>query len=222
MSQRYRLYQHESVKGGYPQVGTIYRFKAFLSGWIGGPGQNTWHVLQAGELGGMDQSDAEGVAADIQAVYDACRSEIVTGVKIDISPVVEGFDIASGQLTSVIGITPPAQVAALGSVGALSRATQATARLATDAIRGNRLMQGRHFIGPIGGGSLGADGQLTTSTVNTIQAAYNGMLDVAGNARLAVWGQPRTVNGQALPGVAGYVQSVLVNRTPGTLRSRKV
>lgn len=203
-------------------MGTVYRFKVLLSGWIGGPGQNTWHMCQAGELGGADESDLEGMATDIAAVYNAIQGYIVGGIAIDLSPVVEGFDIATGQLLSVSGITPPSVPDGGGTQKALSRATQATMRLKTDAIRGNRVLQGRHFLGPITADSIGDDGQVTATVQTVFRQAYGGVTDIAGDARLVVWGQPNPKVPALSVGKIGYVQSVLTNSVPGTLRSRKV
>lgn len=204
-------------------MATVYRFKVDLGGWVGGPGRNTWHMAQLGELGGATASDLEGMAADIAAVYDAVNQFYVTGVTIDINPVVEGFDVATGALQEVVGIVPPAQIVGdAGTVaGSLSRATQATVRLQTDAIRGNRLLQGRHFLGPMATSLYDTAGQVKATDAATIAAAYGGVLDVAGDGRLGVWGQPNANVPGLETGVWGYVQSTLCNTTPGTLRSRK-
>jgi len=204
-------------------MGTVYRFKVSLDNWNGGPGRNTWHMAQAGELGGAAQSDLEGMAADIQAVYTAVAGFIVSGVTIDIEPVVEGFDVATGNLVSVTGIVSPDQVvgSASSALGNLSRATQACVRLKTDAIRGNRVLQGRHFIGPLSAGAFNSSGQIDSADKAAIEAAYGGVLDVAGNGRLGVWGQPNPDVPALNTGVFGYVQQAVCNLTPGTLRSRK-
>ena len=203
-------------------MATVYRFRAVLSGFIGGPGQNTWHVCQAGELGGATESDLEAIAGDIRAVYVAAAAYLAPNVKVDIFPVVEGYEISTGALTQVTGIATPATVASAGS-GTESRATQFTMRLKTDAIRGSRVLQGRHFIGPAGGAWGGDDGQVASSVRTTLEAAYDGILDIAGNGRLVVWGQPVKDENDAVikTGVIGYVQQVICNPTPGTLRSRK-
>lgn len=205
-------------------MGVVYRFKVGISGFIGGPGVNTWHLCQFEELGGADQSDLEGMANDISAVYTAVKSLYAPSVKIRIESVVEGFDIATGNLVSVTGIAAPAEISATGTVGTVSRATQVTVRLQTDAIRANRQVQGRHFLGPIAGSALGADGQITSANRATVESAYDGICDVAGNGRLVVWAQPNEKHPRpdARAGRIGYVQGVVANAIPGTLRSRKV
>lgn len=203
-------------------MATVYRFKVDLSGWIGGPGLNTWHMAQAGELGGADQSDLEGMAADIMAVYDGLKQYLAAGVKVTIAPIVEGFDVATGSLQQVTGITTPTGISASASA-AQSRATQFCVRLKTDAIRGNRLLQGRHFIGPVGGSAVGTDGQVSSAVRAAVESAYGGVTDIAGNGRLVVYGRKMVnADGQSLPGTIGYVQGALCNAVPGTLRSRKV
>lgn len=208
----------------HSDMGTVYRFKANLSGFIGAPGINTWHMCQIGELGGADQSDLEGMASDIAAVYTAIRTHLVSSLRVNIDPVVEGFDIETGNLVSVNGIDSPPEVSGASVTSTLSRSTQMTVRLQTDAIRGNRQVQGRHFLGPIGVSAFGSDGQITSGARTMVQNGYGGVTDVAGDARLVVWAQrdDKQERPDARAGRIGYVQSVLVNTVPGTLRSRKV
>lgn len=202
----------------------IYRFGVELTGWEGGPGRNTWHMAQFNALGGATQSDLEAVAIDIAAVYTAVSSLLINGVTATIDSVVEEFEVETGALQRAVGIVaPPPVVGSASSVaGALSRATQATVRLRTDAIRRNRVLQGRHFIGPISTTAMTTSGQIDSGDAGTIGAAYGGVLDVVGNARLVVWGQPNPDVPGLETGVFGYVQSATCNTVPGTLRSRKV
>lgn len=203
-------------------MATVYRFKVDLSGFVGGPGLNTWHMAQAGGAAGADQSDLEGMAADIRAVYVALAGNLPQTITTRLAPIVEGFDVATGQLTQVTGIAQPDAVAGTSSQTSMPRATQITVRLKTDAIRGNRLLQGRHFIGPVAGSVIGADGQVTNTVRTSVAAAYGGVLDIGGNGRLVVWGRPNPLVDGLETGVLGYVQGVLVNSVPGTLRSRKI
>jgi len=203
-------------------MATIYRFGVELNGWTGGPGRNTWYMAQAGAVGGADPSDLEAIAGDIHTVYDTLKPFLVSGVTVTLRPIVEELDVATGNLLSAQPITPPATVTGSSTTTSLSRATQATVRLRTDAIRRNRVLQGRHFIGPIGTTLFGTDGLISSSSATAVQNAYGGVLDVAGNARLVVWGQPNPAVAGLATGTFGYVQSAVCNRVPGTLRSRKV
>lgn len=205
-------------------MGVVYRFKAVVSGFIGGPGVNTWHMCQFEELGGAAQSDLEGMATDISAVYNAVKGQYISGLKVRLDSAVEGFDIATGNLVSVTGISVPAEITGGGSGSNISRSEQITVRLQTDAIRGNRQVQGRHFIGPIAANAMGNDGQILAASRAQVEAAYGGVTDFTGNGRLVVWAQPNEKHPRpdARAGRIGYVQGVLANATPGTLRSRKV
>lgn len=183
---------------------------------------NTWYMAQFNALGGADQSDLEGMAADIAGVYNAAKNYIVNSVTVRISPVVEGIDVATGNLVQVEGIDAPAAITGQGS-SSMSRATQVCMQLRTDEIRGNRLLRGRHFIGPAGASVIGSDGQVTTAVRTAMVAAYGGVLDVAGNGRLVVYSKKgKDKDGRPFTGSFGYVQSVLANSVPGTLRSRKI
>lgn len=203
-------------------MATIYRFRVGLTGFIGGPGLNTWYMAQVGAAGGADEGDLEAIAADIRAVYDAAKTYLASGVSAQVDAVVEGIDVTTGNLVSVTGITPPAAVAGT-SAASLSRATQICVRLKTDAIKGNRLIQGRHFFGPVATNAVATDGQIASAARTALTTAYGGVLDLAGNARLVVYSKKgKDKEGNPTVGEFGYVQQVLPNSTPGTLRSRKV
>jgi len=177
-------------------------------------------------VGTMNSAEAAQTAADIRAVYQAVISLYAGGVNVDLDPSVAQFDVESGDLIGALSFTPPARVSssAAGSVSQVSRAAQMTVRLTTDGIRNNRLVQGRHFLGPVNTAAYDGGGQVPSATRTTVQSAYDGVLDVL-KTRLVVYSQPREDAGApawSQVGQMSYVQSVSCNATPGTLRSRKI
>lgn len=203
-------------------MGSVYRFKASLTGFTGGPGLNTWHMCNAGEA--SNAANLDDMAASIKDVYNALKTVIVASCNVAVQPICEEFDIASGDLLGVFPCDAGGSVQGTSTGQTLSRATQITVQLRTDAIRANRQVAGRHFIGPIGTTQFDATGAVGASSRTTVQQAYNGVLDLLGGGRLVVWAKPNLnhTRPDARAGRIGYVQSVLANSVPGTLRSRKV
>lgn len=206
----------------------VMRYRPVLTGWIGGPGINTWHAEATLDA---TADNAQPLADAVRAAYQAMRQVYAAGVTINFPGEVTVHDEATGDLVDVHGVTSPDQVTAGGSLGnsTLSRATQALVRLSTNEIRAGKRLAGAHFIGPLVTFYIGTNGQITTEGKGIIQAAYGGLVDVIG-PNLVVYGPKRKYRPAtedlpelvALPGKKGRVVSVSVADVPGTLRSRKV
>lgn len=209
-------------------MANFWRYRPVISGFVGGPGINTWHA----EFG-VDplDDDPQNWASAVAAAYTAMRSFLVSGAIVTFPGELTVHDEATGKLVDVKAFTPPAPVLSsiAGGNSTSSRATQILTQLRTNTIRDGKRLQGNHFIGPVGITCLDADGQITLGARTAIAAAYGGVIDAPG-PQLCVYGPPRAerpAEGDkpalpALPGKKGTVVSVTVSPTPGTLRSRKV
>lgn len=206
----------------------IGQIQVVLYGWSGGPGVNTFYLAN---LAGTDPaSHANDFASQMHACYTALAPHCPGGVNFAVQSVMKVFDVETAALTAVVPLDDRDPIAGTGNGSAAqeSRATQCNVKLLTDRIVGNRVLAGRHFIGPIGGNCLDGQGHITTGFADVVIGAYAGMLDILGGTRLAVWSQPKeerpSANGGTLPaqvGAYGLVQSVAPQSIPGTLRSRK-
>lgn len=206
----------------------FFRFRPVISGFIGGPGINTWHGEES--VLGFDDEDPQAFANAVRAAYDAMKSYFVTGQSIQFPGEVTWHLEDSGELAAVFPITAPDPVVGTSpnNNGTLSRATQVVAALNTSVIRDGKRLAGRHFIGPVAITAIDQTGQVTAAARAAIAAAYGGLIDQPG-PNLVVWGPPRKARPAtpdlpalpALPGKKGTVESVLCRSTPGTLRSRK-
>lgn len=207
----------------------VAKIKAVLEGWDGAPGVNSWYFTSVGGLA-PDAAGVEALAALMMSAYDDLKGYIVGGVRINIDPAAAVYEVETGDLVAVHGTGTHTEVVggATTNFAQLSRATQINVRLQTDAIVGNRILAGRHFIGPCGNNAIGFDGKVKAEVATAVETAYAGMLDIAGPHRLVVWSQPKPArtgsSGKPLPaqvGAFGYVQSADAQAVPGTLRSRK-
>lgn len=207
---------------------TIYRLRALLGGWTGGPGVTTfWLSKEAG----ADQESLSIAAAELANFYTAIDTLILGGVTMDVDPVVDELDPATGALLEAHPIVAPDSWLSTGGSSFTSRATQIVARLQTGGIvqhegppvRSRRL-QGRHFHGPLASSALDANGQVTIAASDILTGAYQALLPALDNA-LCVWHRPVQVQKPGGPaptvGLAAPVTAVTVMGRPGVLRSRR-
>lgn len=195
-----------------------------LDGWIGGPGVNVLHFSE-GFAPPFDEDSIQGTADELHTAYSACADMLAPGVTITIPAAFPIFDVDTGEIVDVISVPEPVDViTSTGTSGSTSRAAQICVRLSTSKFINGRRLQGRFFFGPIGGGLLQSDGQVSPTMQNNFTDAFGGMTSGIGT-RLAVWHRPKG-NPHADPPVPptggdwADVISVKGSPTPGTLRSR--
>lgn len=191
----------------------VYRAQVLLQGWQGAPGINTLWFTKGDPLG-TDQTTAEQIASELETVYEAMRSTWVSGVRATNVSLVDKIEETTGALLARYSV-PIWETGAGTSTGGVSRATQAKMQFLTNTIRGNRLLQGGPFIGPLGPGALTTSGALAAATVTQLSEAWGTFLSGLG-PRLAVYAQPRGGTG-----AVGDVVSVGVKALPAVLRSRR-
>lgn len=198
-------------------MAAISRFRVQLGGWPGAPGLNTFHALAPSEAV-PTQAAVNDFSSQLQSMYDDLRGNLLQGFTATIDPIVDTFDVESGDLLARKAVTTSWTVNGGDAVSATSRATQAKFQYNTDSIRGNRVVRGGIFFGPLTDNALSTTGGTPTTTFqNLVRTAHDGLLDIAGFMRLAVYSRPR--DGES--GGYGYVQSVSVMRVPAVLRGRR-
>jgi len=202
----------------------IYRYKVRLSGWSGGPGVNTFFARFPST---PSNSDILDFATQLRSMYVTVKGFLINGHTAAVDAAVDVLDDATGDVTSVAAIVPPA--AAVGdSAGptGLSRATMIKLRFRTGEYVGGREVRGGNYLGPVSTNAFAADGSIASANLTLIPTAFAGLLDVVGPGRLVVWQRPReaTTGENALPARAGssyFVQSVQGAPLPGVMRSRR-
>lgn len=198
---------------------SVFRIQYVLTGWDGAPGVNTWHATR----GTMTEDiNAVGlkIAEDIKPVYTALKAYAPNAWNAVASGVVSEFDEESGALIA-IGAYSTAGLEETSSVsttaGNVNRASQLVMQCKTDQIRGNRVLQGRQYLGPINSIALTTSGTISATVRSNMEAAYAAITSGLG-PRLAIWGQPSLTNPV---GKVGDVVSVQCNVVPGILRRRR-
>lgn len=198
-------------------MASIARFRTRLTGFQGAPGINTFHALDVGQAM-PDQAGIDEFSSQLQSMYDDLKAYQVTSQTVTMLPEVDVFDIATGELQARMTIGSTWSLTGSDTISNTSKATMAKFRYRTDAIVNNRILQGGIFYGPLSDGAITNTGDINTTFVNLVTTAHDGLLDVLGPLRLAVWAQP-SPNGS--DGAHGYVQSVGCMPVPAVLRSRR-
>jgi hypothetical protein len=184
---------------------------------------NTLHALSFEE--GQPSQQALSEFADIlSTVYQGMATYFVPQCTITLLPDVKVLNVGDASLHSVRAVNTWSIDTGPGS-SFTSRASMAKLRFQTDRVRGNRLMKGGIFYGPIDSNGLTGSGELSETARLTLSNAWDGATDVniTDQLRLAVYGRPDPTNKNPAmhEGVTGYVQNVSVMPTPAVLRSRR-
>jgi hypothetical protein len=199
----------------------LIRVRVVLGGWPGAPGYSIFHgqVVDATPV-------IDGIGNFVQELHDAyngIRQHLIGGVTVDIEPEAAVLDEASGEIQSIQGFAAPPTVAGGSSSVNLPRSTMANIRHFTGVVNAGRRINGRTFVGPLGGEALSGSGAIDPVLLPTFSHMFDGMQDIGGSARLAVYSRPQhdAAGVQTRPGRSALVVSSLCNSAPGGLRSRR-
>lgn len=198
-------------------MGYIYRIKVELGAFPGAPGLNTWFVRQA--VGStLADTDVSAFMTDLRTFYDTIKVYMAPNVTMQILGDYDELQDADASLVSRNAVTAPAVVTAGAGSSATSRATMLKLQAITNTVSNNRLVRGGIFLGPVSNSAInGTDGSVASTPRTTVIGAMNALRTRSGEARWAIWRQPRP----GLAGSAGPVASCNVFAKPAVLRSRR-
>jgi len=199
----------------------IFIIKALGSGWQGAPGL-TQFIFDTDPLL-TRRENADQALGLVSSFYETMADYLVNDTVWQPSAEVDFFEDSNGELQEryVSGeVIDP--VTGTDTTTGNSRATMVASKLSTSVVRNNRLITGRHFIGPIGDNGIDSEGTLTAAIRQTVATAYAGMIDIVG-PNLVVWARPRPDAGPVLAvGQSARVEGAGVSMSvPAVLRSRR-
>lgn len=195
----------------------IARFRVTIDGFSGGPGLNTLYGLDVAQ-GTPTGSDLDEFSTQLQSMYDDLKTYAPVGLSWSIQQEVDVLEVSDATLLDRPVLSSQWTVNGTGAGRDVSRATQAKFRYRTDRIDNNRFVQGGIFFGPLASAAMTDQGQISATFATAVTNAHNGLLDVLGPMRLAVYSVPAP---EASDGNFGYVQSVSVAPRPAVLRTRR-
>lgn len=203
----------------------LYRVRAASSGWLGGPGLNTFYFV-AGLV------NPDGAASDALLCANRVRTAFFDGLiafpsvwTMTVSPTVDVIDAPTGALVNSFSVAPPATLVGTGLNSFHATALCMLLQLrTTSVIDGSRVM-GRAFIGPHSAGN-DPDGTPQAGLLTAARAIGTALMDPGGGPNLAVWHRPRKAAAgppivTARAGAHALVTSTTVPDKWAVLRSRR-
>lgn len=198
-------------------MASVYRVTATWQNFIGAPGYSKFSFLQV-------TSDAAAVSATatVRSLFFALVAYIPNGATIQVSPAVQEYDEASGQLVGeIVASVTPALITGTGA-GAYAGGAGAYISWKTGTIWQGRRVQGRTFLVPMVA-IFDTNGTLAATPLATLQSAATAAITDASSV-LAVWAKQwnKTTNPPTqIGGAAFQATTALVKDQASQLRSRR-
>lgn len=203
---------------------SIFKVSTAWSGTTGGPGVTQLYFQDIGDAV-PTQTQVQTACNAVRSFWNSSAGVLPNEIVLNISPQVDVFDQANGQLTnSVIAATPPATVVGTDA-GAYAMASGVKATLQTNEIRNGRRVRGAIYIVPAGFSSLTNYGVISTGSRNVVNAAGTALIAavIAQNVNLIVWGRPVKDSAGTVTrvGTVNYVQGFDAQEKGCVLRGRR-
>lgn len=194
----------------------LIRMRVALNWPAGGPGVNTYY-FSMGVPPMVPAAAAEDAVAELGAIFSSFGTSFVTGLTWAVESTFDVIDVPTGNIIDQ-GVVPGTMPTGTGSnaQNTTSRAQQIRLSFYTDQFFDGRRLRGGTFIGPVGGGTLNADGNVPPGTGAVWADEFSAVTTGLG-VRLAVYSRPTPAH----EGRYGDVVSVRVPPVLGTLRSRR-
>lgn len=195
------------------------------AGTSGGPGLTQLYIASGNGFGSLTAAEAQTAVNAVRKFWEALKSYLPDEIQLTVSPVVDQYDIASGQLeSSVSAATAPLSV--LGtSAGTFTMAAGMKVNLNTGNVRNGRRVRGSIYVVPAAGTVMSATGVVSAtprSAINVAGAALLSDLTTAGLG-LVVYSRPLTADEKNGPRAGGIsnVAAIETNEKGAILRGRR-
>lgn len=193
-------------------MASIYRARALWQGWPGAPGYSNFYASGVG-----DPTVGASWVASIQALFEAVKTYLPSGLTITMEGVIDEFEDSSGQLTDQIAVTVPTPTTGSG-IGNYSGASGLLISWVTGTFVNGRRSRGRTYFVPLVSTAFDAQGSASTGAVTAFTNAANAYM-TANDGALRVFRRPtpkHPVGGQAT------ITSAFVPDLAVVMRSRRV
>lgn len=194
----------------------LIRMRVALNWPAGGPGVNTYYFSMGVPPLVPDAAAADAVD-ELDAIFTSFNTSFVTGLEWAVESAYDVVDVVTGNIVNQ-GVVPGSMPTGAGTnaINTTSRAQQIRLTFYTDKFYDGRRLRGGTFIGPVGGGTLNADGHVPVGTGLNWASKFDAVTTGLG-VRLAVYSRPTPLH----EGRYGDVVNVRVPPVLGTLRSRR-
>lgn len=191
------------------------------SGTSGGPGVTQIALL--GAAGGIwNPTGAQAAVNAMRAFWFSQVAMLPNELTLTVSPVIDDYDVVTGDLVgSYTAATPPAPVAG-GSAGNYAAGAGYKVTWNTGQIRNGRRVRGSTFVVPAASGVYDANGRISTATINSVNGYAATLISALASAEtsMGVWSRPwETPNPRT--GFATQVVSGACSTKTAILRGRR-
>ena len=184
----------------------IFRTRVQWTGWRGAPGVSTFFSANQPSAGNLDR---------LKTFFDTIKSGLPVGTNVSVLGDGDQLDPATGNLTGVWSVAPPAPVFGLNNT-ASPGPTGLLVHWLTSSFFGGRRVRGRTFIVPTAG-VWEVDGTPTAAYAATLKGAADQLIADWNAIQLVVWHRP-------VGGAGGFAAPVNASKVPDlavVLRSRR-
>lgn len=200
-----------------PQLGIV---RTHWGGTTGGPGL-TQTAFRDVTNADVTNTQAQAAVNAVRAFWDAIKTVVPNEVTLTVDPVVDIYDLVSGDLvaTTTAG-TPPATVGGLDA-GSYPMGAGVKANLQTTVIRNGRRVRGAIYIVPCGASAYANTGLVAASirtTIGTAGGTMRSAFNTAGTEML-VWSRPTSTTSN--DGDVAIVTAIEVGEKTAILRGRR-
>ncbi len=172
-------------------MGELYRVRATLAGWTGGPGLYTAYFDASA---GISPSDAATVAGRVRGAWDVFKTSLATVQTLRVQPIIDVLDDESGELVGSVTVATPAIVTGTAATPLVGPSqVMAPLILDTGVIADGRKLRGRSNLGPVAASFTNNDLPPTAlaTNVNAFGVALATATPPSATAPLMVWRRPK-------------------------------
>jgi hypothetical protein len=162
------------------------------SGTSGGPGLTQLAIEGITDPHTWDNAAAQTSVDAVRSMWSANVANLPDNIKLDVSPIVDVYNIQSGQLVGSYAATAiPAQVIGTSTAG-FSHASGIKVNLNTGQIRNGRRVRGSVFIVPVQVGVFTTDGMVGSAIRTSFNGSFNTLKTTlaSANKQIVVWSRP--------------------------------
>lgn len=196
---------------------TVYRVSAIWNGFPGAPGYSRFAFQDL-----ITDAARNGAGVNVHAFFDALKAYIPSGTTIQVQGTVDGYDMATGVLTSSAAMTSvPAAVTSTQTPQTYVAGAGVFVGWNTSVIFNGHRIKGRTFLVPIVASYFDNDGSPISTLITTVTAAGNTL--ASGTPDFAVWSRQMSTTKPAVQigGAIAPVDSCTVKDQASGLRSRR-
>lgn len=177
-----------------------------------GPSVSTFHFL------GDEIPDPAALALAVRTWFADLAGMLPNDVSISFASEFTLHNVATGQLTGSVAVTPPAPVAGNQS-GAWAAGAGIRIDWLTAYVRNGRRVRGRTFLVPGASSVYGTDGRVLPAIISQANFVSDTFINacLAAGSPLTVWARPT----DSLPGASFPVADASTAGLTATLRGRK-